>query len=420
MSTHALDARRGGLPSSSGLLVGLLAAAVLLSYVDRGLLAVAGPLLKEELGLSATAFGLAVSAFFWVYAPGQLLCGWMVDRFPVQRLFGGGLALWGAATALTAVAGGVVSLVALRLLLGLGQSFIFPGSSKMLAQHCRPEQRGAANGAIMAGLAIGQASGAFVGGLIMAAFGWRAMCIILGLVTLVWLWPWRLVRNIRPIATGNAGAGAVSFKDLLSHWAVWSSAIAHFCNNYGFYFLITWLPLYLVSERGASIEYMAALIGLVFAVQAVASLLISAWSDRLMARGADEGRVRKTMMVVANIAKATGIAGIALVESQLAVTAWLIAVAIATGATSVQNFAIPQTFAGPCAAGRWVGVQNFGGNLAGIVGPVVTGMLVDATGDYQIAFILAAAMTLGSALFWAPLLPRIAPIMWRDAGARQA
>lgn len=420
MSTRALDARRGGLPSSSGLLVGLLAAAVFLSYVDRGLLAVAGPLLKDELGLSATAFGLAVSSFFWVYAPGQLLCGWMCDRFPVQRLFGGGVGVWGVATALTAVAGGVVSLVATRLLLGLGQSFIFPGSSKMLAQHCRPEQRGAANGAIMAGLAVGQATGALVGGLIMAAFGWRAMCVILGLATLIWLWPWRLVRNLEARVVATTTASAVPLGELLSRWALWSSALAHFCNNYGFYFLITWLPLYLVTERGVSIEYMAVLTGLTFAVQGAAALGFGAWSDRLMARGVGEASVRKTMIVTANIAKAVGIAGIAFARSDAAVAAWLIAVALATGATSVQNFAIPQTFAGPRAAGRWVGVQNFGGNLAGIIGPVVTGLLVDSTDNYQIAFILAAAMTLGSALFWGPLLPRVAPIAWRDAGARQA
>ena len=81
MSTTALDAGGGRSTSSSAYVVGLLGVAILLSYVDRGLLAVSGPLLKDELGLSATEFGLAVSAFFWFYAPGQLVCGWLLDRF---------------------------------------------------------------------------------------------------------------------------------------------------------------------------------------------------------------------------------------------------------------------------------------------------------------------------------------------------
>ena len=132
MSTTALDAGGRRSASSSAFLVGLLGVAILLSYVDRGLLAVSGPLLKDELGLSATEFGLAVSAFFWVYAPGQLVSGWLVDRFDVKRLFGGGVALWGVATALMGAVGSLFSLVALRAILGFGQSFCFTGSSKMI------------------------------------------------------------------------------------------------------------------------------------------------------------------------------------------------------------------------------------------------------------------------------------------------
>lgn len=401
---------------SRPLLVGLLSAAVLLSYVDRGTLPLAGPLITGEFGLSATAFGVAISAFFWVYAPAQLLCGWMVDRYSAYTLFGAGLALWGVATALTGLAGGLVSLIALRLMLGLGQSFLFPGSSKLIAQHCTPDQRGSANGWVMAGLAVGQATGALVGGLIMAAYGWRVMCLVLGLVTLVWLIPWRLVRWAdEPVAPPVPGQRQVSFGEILSKPALWSSAVAHFCGNYGFYFLISWLPLYLVKERGVSIALMAVLTGMTFAVQALSSIGFGWASDRLIRDGHDEATVRKLFMVVPNLAKAAAILAIALVSSPMAVGFWLFVVALTLGATSVQNFAIPQTFAGPAAAGRWVGVQNFGGNCAGIIGPVVTGMLIDATGNYSAAFMLAAAITLASALFWGPLLPRIAPIAWRSA-----
>ncbi|MDZ4366509.1 MAG: MFS transporter, partial [Afipia sp.] len=88
-------------------IVVLIALSVLLNYVDRGAIGVAAPLMKEELGLSATGFGLAVSAFFWVYAPACLFVGWLCDRFCVYRVFALGVAIWAISTALTGFAGGL-------------------------------------------------------------------------------------------------------------------------------------------------------------------------------------------------------------------------------------------------------------------------------------------------------------------------
>src|SRR3954451_1634751 len=116
-------------------LVFLLGAAVFLNYVDRGAIAVAAPLMKGELGLSATGFGIAVSAFFWVYAPVQLVIGWLCDRFSVYKLMAGGIVLWAASTFLIGFAGGFTSLLVLRIMLGVGESIAFPGSSKIIARH---------------------------------------------------------------------------------------------------------------------------------------------------------------------------------------------------------------------------------------------------------------------------------------------
>src|SRR6476659_9243878 len=113
----------------------VIAAAIFLNYVDRGAIGIAAPLMKIDLGLSATRFGIAVSAFFWVYAPIQLLIGRMCDRLSVYRIYGAGVALWAASTFLTGFVGGMASLVGLRVLLGIGESVAFPGSSKMIARH---------------------------------------------------------------------------------------------------------------------------------------------------------------------------------------------------------------------------------------------------------------------------------------------
>src|SRR4029450_2009395 len=140
--------------SSNGVarvLVILLGASVFLNYVDRGALAVAAPLMKGELELSATEFGTAVSAFFWIYAPVQLVVGWLCDRYSVYRLISLGVIVWAASTLLMGFVGGFLSLLVLRVMLGIGESIAFPGSSKIIARHVPAEQRGMANAAVAMG-----------------------------------------------------------------------------------------------------------------------------------------------------------------------------------------------------------------------------------------------------------------------------
>jgi MFS family permease len=414
MSTTALDAGGRRSASSSAYLVGLLGVAILLSYVDRGLLAVSGPLLKGELGLSATEFGLAVSAFFWVYAPCQLVGGWLVDRFNPKRLFGSGVALWAVATALMGAVGSLFSLVALRAVLGFGQAFCFTGSSKMITHHCPDESRGGANGAVMCGIGFGQMVGAGAGGMIMALLGWRAMCVFFGLLTLAWLIPWAGVRIRQRHAAADGQLAPVPLLAILRRRAIWGSAAAHFCNNYGLYFVITWLPLYLVGERGMSIAWMATVTTGIYGIQASACLLSGWLSDRLIANGRHEGDVRKAAQVLANIIKAGAIVASAMASSEAAMIFWLSVAAATMGVTNTQNFAVAQIFAGPRAAGRWVGIQNFGGNCAGILGPVITGIIVDASDGYTAAFVVAGSITLGGALFWGLVVPRVEPVRWGE------
>ena len=392
-------------------LVLMLVAAVFINYVDRGMIAVAAPLIKDEMALSATAFGVAVSAFFWIYGPAQLLVGWMVDRFNTERLLAGGVALWGGATAATALVGGLAPLVALRMLLGLGESVAFPASSKLIARDVTPAHRGSANAGIGAALAFGPAFGTLAGGLLMAAYGWRAMFALFGIATLLWLVPWR--RFLRPpVATALDTGSELPFSTILTRPTLWAQCAGHFTSNYGFYFLLSWLPLYLTKERGFSLAEMASIAALTFAVQGVTAL-VSGWStDRIIARGGSAPVVRKAMMVIGHVAAATGTLAIVLVESRGATIAWLLFTGAAIGINSVGVYLIGQTFAGPRAAGRWIGVQNFVGNFSGIIGPIVTGMMIDASGGYVGAFALAAAISAIGAVCWGLVLPRIEPIDW--------
>ena len=390
-------------------LILLLGAAVFLNYVDRGAIAVAAPLMKGELGLTATTFGIAVSAFFWVYAPVQLAIGWLCDRFSVYKLMAGGIVLWAASTVLMGFAGGFLSLLVLRIMLGVGESIAFPGSSKIIARHIPAERRGIANAAVAAGLALGPAIGTLAGGLIVAEWGWRAMFFAFGLATLIWLLPWQQTVRALP-TTGHHDEGAtVPIRALISKWPLWSMSIVHSLGNYCFYFLLAWLPLFLVQSRGFTIREMTLLASLGYAVQAVCALSYGHFSDWWTRSGRSEAACRRWMMVASQLLAAAAILGLAYAHSAISIAILLCLAGAATASLSLNLYAVAQMFAGPRATGTWVGVQNAFGNLSGIFGPIITGVIVDRAG-YESAFVVTAAVATFGALWWAVGIPRITQV----------
>ncbi len=401
MATIALGGRNVG-----GALVFLLGAAVFLNYVDRGAMGIAAPLMKGELGLSEEAYGIAFSAFFWIYAPVQFFAGWLCDRFSVYRLMAAGILLWAGATFLMGFAGGFASLLVLRILLGVGESISFPGSSKIIARHVPPERRGMANAAVAAGIAIGPAVGTLAGGLILGALGWRAIFFAFGMATLLWLMPWRQAVQSLP-KTGHHDAGArIPIGALLTKWPLWSMSIVHALGNYCFYFLLAWLPLYLTRARGFSIAEMTMLATLGYAVQAACALGYGRFSDWWTRSGRSEAACRRAMMVASQLLAAAAIFGLAFAHSALAIGLLLCLAGAASAALSLNIYAVAQMFAGPRASGTWVGAQNAIGNLSGIIGPIVTGIVVQRAG-YDSAFILTAIIAAVGALWWALCVPPI-------------
>ena len=380
-----------GARTSANLLVLLLGAAVFLNYVDRGAIAVAAPLMKGELGLTNTAFGTAVSAFFWVYAPVQLFAGWLCDRFSVYKLMAVGIGLWAASTLLMGLAGGFASLLVLRIMLGVGESIAFPGSSKIIARHVPAERRGAANAAVATGLALGPAVGTLAGGLIVASWGWRAMFFVFGLATLIWLLPWR--QAVRAVVADNHldGGPRVPLRALLGKWSLWAMSIGHCAGNYCFYFLLAWLPLYLTKERGFSITQMTLLATLGYAVQAACALGYGHFSDWWTRSGRSEALCRRWMMVASQALAAVAILGLAFAHSAIGLGILLALAGAASASLSLNLYSVAQMFAGPRASGTWVGFQNALGNLSGIFGPILTGIIVDRAG-YASAFYLTAAV----------------------------
>lgn len=387
-------------------LIFLLGAAVFLNYVDRGAIGIAAPTMKDELGLSEEAYGLAFSAFFWIYAPVQLFAGWLCDRFSVYRLMAVGILLWAGSTLLMGFAGGFASLLVLRVMLGIGESISFPGSSKIIARHVPPERRGVANAAVATGIALGPAVGTLAGGLILAGLGWRWVFFIFGIVTLLWLLPWQRVVRELPTSGHHDESARVPIAKLLSKWPLWSMSIVHALGNYCFYFLIAWLPLLLTKSRGFSILEMTALATLGYAVQGACAFAYGHFSDWWTRSGRSEALCRRWMMVASQFVAAAAILGLVFAHSALAVALLLCLAGAASAALSLNIYAVAQMFAGPRAAGTWVGVQNALGNLSGIVGPIITAYLIKHAG-WDSALMLTAAVAAVGAIWWAVAVPEI-------------
>ena len=388
-----------------GTLVVLLGVAVFLNYVDRGAIGIAAPLMTTELKLDPEAFGLVLSAFFWVYAPVQLFVGWLCDRFSVYRLMAAGVLLWAAATFATGFVGGFASLMVLRVLLGVGETIAFPGASKIITRHVPPGRRGMANAALSLGIALGPAAGTLAGGLILASLGWRAIFIAFGIVTLLWIAPWfRATAKIERSEVPERETVPVAA--LIERWPLWSMSIAHIASNYVFYFLLGWLPLFLIKSRGLAITEMTFLATLGYAAQAVAALGFGVLSDSWTRAGRPEALMRRWMMVGGQLVAGMAVLGIAFATTSLELGVLLCLAGIATGALSLNTYAVAQMFAGPRAAGTWVGIQNAIGNTSGIFGPIVTGIIVKELG-YTTAFAVTAAVAIAGALWWIVGVPAI-------------
>jgi len=395
-------------------LVGLLALALFINYIDRGNLATAAPLIKSELHLTTVQLGVMTSAFFWTYTPGQLVAGWVADKLGGYRALGLGFAIWSFATALTGFAGGFASLLALRVMLGIGECAAFPSMSKLLAENVAPEKLGVANGFIISGLAFGPAFGTLAGGLILAAIGWRAMFILFGAAAMLWLLPWfATARRVIPERKVSASlfAPPPAFTQMLRQRALWGACVGHFCVNYSLYFVLSWLPLWLVQQRGFTILEMAKLGAAVYCVYGACTIASGWLSDWAIGRGAAINLVRKGVTVTSHLGVAAGLAGCVL-GSPTVVTASLFLCGACFGMNS--TWPIAQTLAGPRAAAKWVGIQNAIANTAGVIVPVVTGFIVDRTGAFDWAFVLAAAVSLIGAAGWGLVLPRIAPVRWDE------
>ncbi len=403
------------LPKTLSAVAALLTISVFINYIDRGSLSIAAPALKDELHFSDSQLGILLSAFFWTYAGFQIVSGWLVDRFNVNWVMAGGFLVWSFATAATGLIHGFEMLLVMRLLLGIGESVAFPSYSKILAKHFPESVRGRANAFIAVGIAAGPAFGIFFGAMLIARFGWRPFFIGLGVLCLLWLLPWIKWMPKGPGLTNSLTARAPAISEILQKRSAWGTFGGLFSYNYLSYFLLTWLPFYLVRERHFSMQNMGRIGGAAYLILAV-SALISGWvSDLWIARGGRISLVRKAFTTVGLAAASCFCLAVVVFafDSRLAIF-FLFATCAAAGLCTSNLWAITQTLAGPHAAGKWTGLQNFFGNFAGIVSPALTGFVVERTGHFFWAFVAAAAVLLAGAMSWAFVVGPVEQVQWQS------
>jgi MFS family permease len=388
----------------------LVALVLFINYIDRGTLATTARAIQLELHINDAQLGYMQSAFFWIYALMQIPVGWMAERWGGRRMLALGLALWASATLLTGFAQSLFMLFVLRLLLGLGESAGFPCAAKVLAEAVPSEGLGLANGIVGFAYLLGPAVGAYAGGLLMHEYGWRVVFLVFGGASLFWLIPWLRQKPVPREAVRAAGR-AVSFGQILRTPALWGTGLGLFSSNYVFYFMLFWLPSYLERERGFSTTEMATLVGSAFAVNAITALAAGWYIDRHIARGGSGNFIYKMVMAATHLGSAASVLLMALGNRPLCLFG-IFFYQVLCGVQSPGVYAMSEVLAGPKAAGRWVGVQNCLGSLAGAVTNAATGLFVYYTGGFALALIVAAGVSLFGLVGWIWMIPPLKELDW--------
>jgi MFS family permease len=400
-------------PTSPKHVVFLLSLALVLNYIDRGNLATAGPLLINELKLSPTQLGTLLSAFYVAYAVAMVPAGWFADRHGARMALGIGVAIWSVATFMTGFVDGFAPLLVLRLLLGLGEAPIMPGTSKLIRSRVGSGRIGFANGVTGFGYQIGPAVGTFAGALLMARLGWRPVFMLFGALSLLWLLPWARVRISEETSRGGVqSAEAPRFGTILRQRALWGASLGNFGLNYCFFFILAWLPTYLVKARGFSLDEMARIAAPAYALAAVTAVIGGLWIDRCTRVEGSSSGAQKWLMVLAYLSGIVAMVGMALLPRNGSIVC-LYVYELFSGLASPCLYAAAQIFAGPAATARWVGIQNLCGIVPGIIAPALTGALIDATGSYVSAFVVAGVANVIGFIGWVLVMPKVAPIAWK-------
>lgn len=388
-----------------------------INYVDRASLSVAMPMIAKEFDMSPAVQGLLLSSFFWTYAFMQIPGGMLADRFGPRGVIAGATLGWGFFQAIAAVCTGWFGLLLTRLGLGAAEAPIYPAGGKLNGIWMTQNERGRGATLLDGGAPLGAALGALIIAGLIAEFGsWRTSFVVAGVGTMVaGFFAWWYIRNHPRQHPGVNEAEASYIEashaadhaaepanasgkvlDFFKYRSVWGMFFGWMCFNALFYGLLTWMPTYLSKVHGLDIKQMGGAVFIMFFSGFVGEMVGGWIADKWKAAGASQSRVLRTLFGIASVIATIAIYNVARFKDPVTVVI-LLSVTLFFLRWCGLFWCIPSILGTRNRVGFLGGTMNLGGNCAGIGVPILVGVIVQATGSYDLALMLFAAA--GAGLF---------------------
>jgi len=392
------------------IVVGLFFLSTVLCYIDRVNISVAIIPMARDRGYDPAAQGVVLSAFFWGYLVSQLLGGWMADRFGGKLVLAFGVAVWSLATILTPPASASFAmLLAVRVMLGVGEGVNFPSIHSLAARWTRVSERARTLALNLSGIHLGSVLALLATPPLILAMGWPAVFYISGALGAVWLVAWGLMAANSPEDSKTISArelaliladrphvariGSIPWRQIFSEKAVWAIILAHVCNNWGLFILLLWMPTYLHRMLGVPM----ARVGNYALIPWLATFIMSnlgGWAcDGLLTRGLSVTAARKLMQTMAFALGALPLFVLPSIHSP-GVAVLLLTISAMSSALAFSGFGVNHLDVGPRYAGVLMGISNTAATVPGIIGVAVTGVILQATGSFAMVFYLTGAIYL--------------------------
>jgi MFS family permease len=390
--------------SSRWWIVFLLFSGMFVNAIDRYSLSTAAPFLMDDLHLDKAHMGIVLSAFFWFYMLMNVPAGFLADKYGAKRTLGWAAALWSVCSSFTGIARSFLHLILARVGVGAGEAAGFPVNAKIVNNHFQPRERGLATGCYNAGLRLGFAVTPILMARLIKNWGWRFAFYATGIGSLAWVAVWYF--TYVETAPGDSTERSVPARPripvltLLRNRTVAGLVLTKFFQDYLFYLFVTWLPGYLVLERGFSIIKMGWCASLPWVAGCIAQPLAGWVSDRFIRRGMSVTFSRKSIVITMYLLSASAVIAGYVNDPMTAV--WLLTASVAceSAATAILWTACADV-APASAAGSLAGIMNTAGAFAGILAPTVTGFLAQSTGNFQLPLLIGSCMViLAAATIW--------------------
>lgn len=391
--------------------------AVFICYIDRVNISVAIIPMVEDYGWGLGEQGLILSSFYIGYLLLQIVGGRLSDRYGGKVVLGAGVVLWSLFTLITppAAAFGITVLIVVRVLMGMGEAVTFPSIYSMYSRWVPLAERSRSMALTNSGIPSGTVFALLVTPIIVAAFGWEWAFYIFGAMGLVWILFWQTMVSRSPaehpsiseeelaiIDDGTEASTTASpppWKELLTNMPVLSVMIAHFCNNWSLYVLLSWLPTFV--NKGLGVDYES--VGLFAMAPHIASFIFlnvaGNIADRLVKGGMAVTKVRKLMMTIAFGGITTSLLLVGQVEDAVTAIA-IMSAGSALGAFVTGGFSVNHMDIAPKHAGTLMGLTNTAATIPGIIGVSVSGWILATTGSWALLFQVAAGVTFFGLVFY--------------------